>query len=83
MNYYCKYCGTKMPNISSLTAATCQRHPNGANSGRHVLYEGDEKDEYNCKYCGSRAFSISSLVANTCPRHPTGANKGRHEPSLK
>jgi hypothetical protein len=43
MNYYCKYCGTKASSIASLTASICLGHPNGANKGKHALYEGDEK----------------------------------------
>jgi hypothetical protein len=35
MNYHSKYCGTKAASIASLTAATCLRHPLGANKGQH------------------------------------------------
>jgi hypothetical protein len=82
MNYYCKYCGTKASSIASLTASTCSRHPNGANKGKHALYEGAEKPKYECKYCGTGATSILSLTASPCSRHPLGANKGKHEPAL-
>jgi len=26
-NYFCKYCGSKASSVSSLTSATCVRHP--------------------------------------------------------
>lgn len=81
-NFYCKYCGTKYPNVSSLTASSCHRHPNGAQKGKHALYEGSEKSQYVCKYCGTKYPSISSLTASSCPRHPNGANKGKHEPAI-
>jgi hypothetical protein len=34
-NYYCKYCGLKSSSIASLTSSKCQRHPDGAQKGRH------------------------------------------------
>jgi DNA-directed RNA polymerase subunit RPC12/RpoP len=82
MNYYCKHCGTKASSISSLTGSSCSRHPNGANKGKHTLYEGGEKPRYECKHCGTGASSISSLTGSSCSRHPLGANKGKHEPAL-
>ena len=82
MNYYCKYCGIKAASIASLTSSTCQRHPSGANKGKHAFYEGSEKPKYACKHCGSSASTISSLTASLCQRHPLGVNKGRHEPAL-
>jgi hypothetical protein len=80
-NVYCKYCGTKAGSISSLTSSSCYRHPDGANTGRHALYEGSEKSQYTCKHCGTTAGSISSLTASSCYRHPDGSNKGPHEPA--
>jgi len=77
-NHYCKYCGTSSPSIKSLTLNQCHRHPDG--HGRHVLYEGDEKDSYECKYCGTSARTIKALVLNPCNRHPDG--KGKHSPAL-
>jgi hypothetical protein len=82
MNYYCKYCGHKSSSVASLTALSCSRHPDGANQGRHILYQGDEKAKYTCQYCGHASSSISSLTSLSCPRHPLGSNKGRHEPAL-
>ncbi len=82
MNYYCKYCGTKAASISTLTAATCFRHPAGSNKGKHALYQGAEKPKYECQHCGTSNSSLSSLTAATCFRHPLGANKGKHEPTL-
>ena len=38
-NNYCKYCGYKASSVSSLTSGSCLRHPNGANKGKHTLYE--------------------------------------------
>ena len=81
-NFYCKYCGTKFPSISSLTAGPCQRHPLGPSKGKHVLYEGSEKSQYVCKYCGTKYPSISILTASPCQRHPNGVNKGKHEPAI-
>ena len=78
-NYYCEYCGTKYSSISSLTANTCSRHPDGVHQGRHKLYEGSEKSQYFCEYCGTKYSSISSLTANTCSRHPDGVHQGRHK----
>ena len=81
-HYYCKYCGHKTTSVNSLTASLCQRHPNGPGSGRHALYEGDEKSTYACKYCGLKSTSIASLTSSKCQRHPNGPQKGRHEPAL-
>lgn len=81
-NYYCEYCGQKYSSVQSLTAGLCFRHPDGANKGRHKLYEGSEKSRYTCKYCGQQYNSIQSLTAGLCFRHPNGANKGRHAPAL-
>jgi hypothetical protein len=33
--YECQHCGASAPSLSSLTAATCQRHPLGAYKGKH------------------------------------------------
>ncbi len=81
-NFYCEYCGTKASSVSSLTGSFCLRHPNGANKGKHKLYEGSEKSQYVCKYCGTKSSSISSLTGSFCLRHPAGANKGKHAPAL-
>lgn len=81
-NFYCEYCGQKFSSVSSLTGYPCHRHPDGANKGRHKLYEGAEKSQYVCKYCGQNFSSISSLTGYPCHRHPNGANKGRHAPTL-
>ena len=81
-NFYCEYCGTKYPSVSALTNGSCSRHPNGANKGKHKLYEGSEKPKYTCKYCGTSYSSISALTNGSCFRHPNGANKGKHAPAL-
>jgi hypothetical protein len=81
-NYYCEYCGTKATTVMALTAGSCMRHPNGANKGKHKLYEGSEKAKYTCKYCGTQSASIIGLTAGSCMRHPNGANKGKHAPAL-
>lgn len=81
-NYYCVYCGSKFTNVASLTSGWCVKHPAGINSGRHVLYEGSEKDRYTCKYCGLQAPSIIALVSTWCVKHPDGINAGKHTPSL-
>lgn len=81
-NYYCEYCGSKSTSVSSLTAGFCLRHPNGANKGKHKLYEGTEKAQYVCKYCGTKNTTLFSLTAGWCLRHPNGTNKGKHSPAL-
>ena len=81
-NFYCEYCGQKFSSVSSLTASSCSRHPNGAGKGKHKLYEGTEKAKYTCKYCGQSFSSLSSLTASGCSRHPNGAGKGKHAPAL-
>ena len=80
--FYCEYCGHSASSVQSLTAGSCVRHPNGANKGKHKLYEGSEKSRYTCKYCGHSASSITSLTAGSCVRHPNGQNKGKHAPAL-
>jgi len=80
--FYCEYCGSNYSSVSSLTAGSCSRHPDGANKGRHKLYEGGEKPKYTCKFCGSAYSSISSLTSGSCSRHPNGSNKGHHSPAL-
>ena len=79
---YCEYCGKKFPDVRQLTSATCPRHPDGANKGRHKLYEGSEKQEYTCKYCGKKFPSILIMVGGQCVNHPKGSNKGSHAPAL-
>jgi DNA-directed RNA polymerase subunit RPC12/RpoP len=81
-NYYCEYCGQKFSSVSSLTAATCSRHPLGVHKGKHKLYEGSEKPKYTCKFCGQTFASISSMTGATCARHPNGTHKGKHAPAL-
>ena len=81
-NFYCEYCGTKFSSVSSLTASSCVRHPNGPNKGKHKLYEGSEKSQYSCKYCGTSASTLTSLTANSCNRHPNGTGKGKHASAL-
>lgn len=81
-NFYCEYCGSKYSSISTLTGSSCNRHPQGANKGKHKLYEGSEKSSYNCKFCGSKYSSISSMTGSSCNRHPDGPNKGKHLPAL-
>ena len=80
--YYCKYCGRDTSSVQSLTSASCLRHPDGANKGKHALYEGEEKSRYTCRNCGRDSSSLSSLVSAFCLRHPDGANKGKHQPAL-
>ena len=80
--FYCKYCGHKATSVASLTASACIWHPDGPHKGRHVLYEGSEKESYTCKYCGHKASTISSLTSSACIRHPNGPHKGKHAPAL-
>lgn len=81
-NYYCEYCGHRFPSVRLLTSATCVRHPDGPNKGRHKLYEGTEKREYTCKYCGKKFPSIMLMTGASCANHPKGPNKGNHSPAL-
>lgn len=81
-NFYCEYCGTSSSSVSTLTSASCYRHPDGNGKGRHKLYEGSEKSQYTCKYCGTKSTSISNLTAASCYRHPMGNGKGKHAPAL-
>ena len=81
-NYYCEYCGQQYSDVSSLTANSCSRHPDGPNKWKHKLYEGGEKSQYTCKYCGQKYSDIRNLTANSCSRHPDGPNKGKHAPAL-
>lgn len=80
--YYCEYCGHRFTSVRLLTSATCPRHPDGSNKGRHKLYEGTEKKQYTCKYCGHKFPSIMVMTGGTCVNHPKGSNKGRHAPAL-
>ncbi len=81
-NFYCEYCGYKASSVMSLTASSCPKHQNGANSGKHSLYQGSEKTQYTCKYCGYKSSTIYSLTGSTCNRHPNGSGKGKHVPAL-
>ena len=74
-NYYCEYCGHKFPNVQQLASATCQRHPNGSNRGRHKPYEGSEKSSYTCKHCGKKY--LQALRQEVPIHHGDG---GRHLP---
>ena len=67
--YYCKYCGSSYPSISSLTFYSCSKNPEG---NKHVPYEGEEKSKYYCMYCGSSYPSISSLTFYSCSKNPHG-----------
>lgn len=81
-DFFCEYCGTKAQSVSQLTGSNCARHPDGAQKGKHKLYEGSEKPQYTCRYCGTKMASISSLTGSYCGRHPKGPQKGQHAPAL-
>lgn len=74
-NFYCKWCGHKSSIVSSLTANSCVRNPDGK---KHELYEGSEKSQYTCKCCGHKSTSLSSLTANSCSKSPTK----HHQPAM-
>jgi len=74
-NFYCKWCGSKYSSVSSLTAGSCSKNPEGKH---HALYEGSEKAQYTCKFCGSKYSSISSLTAGSCSKSPTK----HHQPAM-
>ena len=71
-NYYCKYCGSKYPSVSSLTSSSCSKSP----GRRHELYEGPEQSHYYCSCCGSKYPSLTSLTSSSCSKSSTG----RHIP---
>ncbi len=73
--FYCKWCGQNFSSVSSLTANSCSRNPEGK---KHELYEGSEKSQYTCKFCGQKFSSISSLTANSCSKSP----HKKHHPAL-
>jgi redox-regulated HSP33 family molecular chaperone len=73
--FYCKWCGTSYPSVSSLTASSCLRNPEGK---KHELYEGSEKSQYTCKYCGTKYPSLSSLTASSCSKSP----HKKHHPAM-
>lgn len=81
-NYYCQHCGQRYTSVVALTSCNCPRHPEGANKGKHSLYQGTEKTKYCCKYCGQFYASIFAMTSVSCHRHPHGANKGKHAPAL-
>ena len=81
-HFFCKLCGAKFQTVWNVTTASCSRHPDGPNRGKHTLYEGSEKKQYTCKYCGNKFPSLFTLTAAFCCRHPDGANKGKHSPAL-
>jgi len=74
--FHCQYCGTERSSISSLTASSCSKNPNGK---YHVPYEGSEKSKFACKYCGTERSSISSLTASSCSKNPNGKY---HHPAM-
>jgi DNA-directed RNA polymerase subunit RPC12/RpoP len=80
--YYCKYCGRDASGVQALTSGSCLRHPDGANKGKHALYEGSEKSRYTCRNCGRDSSSLSTLLSASCLRHSDGPNKGKHQPAL-
>ncbi len=74
-DFYCKWCGTKRPSVSSLTSGSCSKNPEGK---KHGLYEGSEKPQYVCKYCGTKRPSISSLCSGSCSKSP----HKKHHPAI-
>jgi len=73
-NFYCKWCGGQYSSVSSLTANSCSKNPEG---NKHALDEGSEKSQYTCKCCGKYS-SLSSLTANSCSKSPTK----KHQPAM-
>ncbi len=80
--FYCANCGKHESTAKTLLSYKCERHPDGACKGYHVLYEGGEKSKYTCKYCGKTASSIRQLTGIPCQRHPKGPSKGYCVPAL-
>jgi DNA-directed RNA polymerase subunit RPC12/RpoP len=81
-NHYCKYCGNKFISVYALTAASCGRHPDGCNKGKHALYEGSEKTQYICKHCGLKFPTIYAMTAQKCSRRQGTEKNKQHEPTL-
>ncbi|GMO14737.1 MAG: hypothetical protein Pg6A_00500 [Termitinemataceae bacterium] len=73
--FFCKWCGASNSSVSSLTASSCSRNPEGK---KHELYEGSVKSQYTCKYCGAKNSSLSSLTGSSCLKSP----HKKHHPAL-
>jgi transcription elongation factor Elf1 len=73
--FYCKWCGQSYSSVSTLTATSCSRNPEGK---KHELYEGSEKAQYTCKYCGQKYSSLSTLTATSCSKSP----HKKHHPAM-
>lgn len=52
--FYCENCGYSASSITSLTGLSGFRHPDGANKGKHVLYEGAEKSRMPANTAGTK-----------------------------
>ena len=72
--YYCKLCGEKSKNASTLVRNFCYKKMRinrflsiHSSNEYHELYEGGQKSEYICKYCGRKSNTIQNLVINICP----------------
>ena len=72
--HYCKVCGEKSKNASTLARSFCYKKMRiniflsiHSSNEYHELYEGGQKSEYICKYCGRKSNTIQNLVINICP----------------
>jgi DNA-directed RNA polymerase subunit RPC12/RpoP len=81
-NCYCKYCGKKFTDLTSLMAENCYKNPEMNGNQKHVLYPGMEKAEYSCMHCGKKFSNLVALTSDFCPKHETGNNPGKHEPAF-
>lgn len=74
-NFYCKWCGSKYTNVTTLTSGSCSKNPEGK---KHGLYEGSEKSQYVCKCCGSKYSNLTTLCTGSCSKSYTK----KHQPAL-
>ncbi len=77
MSYYCTCCGMSYRSPQDVLLNNC----NKSKTGRHVLYEGEEKSLYTCKYCGRQFRSIRDMTINVCQRNPSGGRMAPHVPA--
>lgn len=71
MNFYCKKCGLKYPDVIALTRHAC------STGGKCAPYEGrDWGNQWPCKKCGYKYPDIRALCLHSC------RNGGKCEPMM-
>ena len=74
-NFYCKWCGSKYTNVTTLTSGSCSKNPEGK---KHGLDEGSKKSQYVCKCCRSKYSNLTTLCTGSCSKSHTK----KHQPAL-